>query len=84
MTGLLDLKLLFVTGKGGVGKTTVAPALALLASQRGKRVLICEVDAKGDVAALYEAQPTRLHREGAPARAVRHVHGHRGIACGST
>ena len=36
---LLQLKLVFVTGKGGVGKTTVATALALFASQRGKRVL---------------------------------------------
>jgi anion-transporting ArsA/GET3 family ATPase len=58
MSPLLDLKLLFVTGKGGVGKTTVASALALFASLRGKRVLICEVDAKGDVAGFYEAQPT--------------------------
>jgi anion-transporting ArsA/GET3 family ATPase len=45
MNALLDLKLVFVTGKGGVGKTTVASALALFASQRGKKVLICEVDA---------------------------------------
>jgi anion-transporting ArsA/GET3 family ATPase len=61
MNPLLDLKLLFVTGKGGVGKTTVASALALLASQRGKRVLICEVDAKGDVAGFYETSPTAFH-----------------------
>ncbi|HEY4947276.1 MAG TPA: ArsA-related P-loop ATPase, partial [Acidimicrobiales bacterium] len=58
MTALLDLKLVFVTGKGGVGKTTVASAMALLASLQGKRVLICEVDAKGDVAGFYEAPPT--------------------------
>ncbi|HEX3460670.1 MAG TPA: ArsA family ATPase [Acidimicrobiales bacterium] len=58
MTALLDLKLVFVTGKGGVGKTTVASALALFASQRGKRVLVCEVDAKGEVARFYEAPPT--------------------------
>ena len=55
---LLDLRLLFVTGKGGVGKTTVAAALAQLAARRGKRVLACEVDAKGDLAALFEASPT--------------------------
>jgi anion-transporting ArsA/GET3 family ATPase len=61
MNPLLDLKLLFVTGKGGVGKTTVASALALLASQRGMRVLICEVDAKGDVAGFYETSPTTFH-----------------------
>jgi anion-transporting ArsA/GET3 family ATPase len=55
---LLDLKLVFVTGKGGVGKTTVAAGLAQLAAEQGKRVLVCEVDAKGDVTALFEAPPT--------------------------
>lgn len=55
---LLDRRLVFVTGKGGVGKTTTAAALALLASQRGQRTLVCEVDAKGDVAGLLETGPT--------------------------
>ncbi|MGV3760801.1 MAG: ArsA-related P-loop ATPase, partial [Actinomycetota bacterium] len=32
MTDLLDRRLLFVTGKGGVGKTTIAASLALLAA----------------------------------------------------
>jgi anion-transporting ArsA/GET3 family ATPase len=63
MSALLDLKLVFVTGKGGVGKTTVASALALLASQHGKKVLICEVDAKGDVAGFYEAPPTGFNEK---------------------
>ena len=57
MTDLLDRRLLFVTGKGGVGKSTVAAALALLAAQRGKRTLACEVDAKGDLASLFETPP---------------------------
>src|SRR6202047_2906005 len=60
MGALLDLRLVFVTGKGGVGKRTVASALAFLGSTNGKRVLICEVDAKGDVAGFYEAKPTRF------------------------
>jgi anion-transporting ArsA/GET3 family ATPase len=47
---LLDRRLLLVTGKGGVGKSTVAAALAWLASTSGKRVLACEFDAKGDLA----------------------------------
>jgi anion-transporting ArsA/GET3 family ATPase len=58
MVGLLDRRLVFVTGKGGVGKTTVATALALFASERGRRTLLCEVDAKGDVAAYLETGET--------------------------
>ena len=58
MTALLDRKLLFVTGKGGVGKSTVAASLGLLAAEEGKRTLVCEVDAKGNLADFYEAGPT--------------------------
>ena len=52
---LLDRQLLFVTGKGGVGKTSIAAGLALLAADSGKRTLLCEVDAKGDVASAFES-----------------------------
>ena len=54
---LLDRRLVFVTGKGGVGKTSVAAGLALRAAGEGKRTLLCEVDAKGDVAAAFESGP---------------------------
>jgi anion-transporting ArsA/GET3 family ATPase len=54
LTDLLDRRLLFVTGKGGVGKSTVTAALALLSATRGRRTLACEVDAKGDLADFYE------------------------------
>jgi anion-transporting ArsA/GET3 family ATPase len=43
---LLDKRLVFVTGKGGVGKTTVASCLARVAARRGKRVIVCEVAAE--------------------------------------
>jgi hypothetical protein len=52
---LLDHRLLVITGKGGVGKSTVSAALALLATRRGKRVLVCEVNAQERVAPLFGA-----------------------------
>jgi anion-transporting ArsA/GET3 family ATPase len=52
---MLDRRLLFVTGKGGTGKTTIAAGLAWLLAASGRRVLACEVDAKGDLAAAFEA-----------------------------
>ncbi len=57
---LLDRRLLFVTGKGGVGKSTAAAALALLSALRGRRTLACEVDAKGDLADFYETSRPRF------------------------
>jgi anion-transporting ArsA/GET3 family ATPase len=53
---LLDRRLLLVTGKGGVGKSTVAAALAVLAAEQGKRTLLCEVDAKGALGACLESR----------------------------
>ena len=49
---LFDRQLVFVVGKGGVGKTTVSCALALAAARRGKRVLLCEVDGVSRAAQL--------------------------------
>jgi anion-transporting ArsA/GET3 family ATPase len=38
-----------VTGKGGVGKTTVAAALGLVAARRGMRTIVAEVARRDDV-----------------------------------
>ena len=42
-----------MTGKGGVGKTTVAAALGLLAARRGKHTVVCEVAEQERLAALF-------------------------------
>ena len=43
---LLRDKLVFVTGKGGTGKTTAAAAIARVLAARGRKTLLCEVDAQ--------------------------------------
>jgi len=44
MFDLLQRRLVWVGGKGGVGKTTVSAALAILAASRGKRCLVVSTD----------------------------------------
>ncbi len=44
--------MLFVTGKGGVGKTTVAAALALAAADRGLKTVVAEVGGAARAARL--------------------------------
>ena len=46
-------KILIVSGKGGVGKTTVAAALALAAARQGRAVCVAEVDRKGTLPRLF-------------------------------
>lgn len=53
---ILGRRLLVVSGKGGVGRSTIAAALALAASSRGKRVLVCEVNTKERIPALLGAR----------------------------
>jgi anion-transporting ArsA/GET3 family ATPase len=43
MASVLERKLIVVTGKGGVGKTTVSAAVGLLAASRGLRTIVVEV-----------------------------------------
>ena len=49
----LEPNVIIVSGKGGVGKTTVSAALALVASRSGRKVCIAEVDRKGSLPKLF-------------------------------
>jgi anion-transporting ArsA/GET3 family ATPase len=51
----------FVTGKGGVGKTTVAVALGLRAAAEGKRTIVCEVSAQENASRIFEHTEIGFH-----------------------
>jgi anion-transporting ArsA/GET3 family ATPase len=61
VTELLDKRLVFVTGKGGVGKTTVAVALGLRAAAEGKRAIVCEVAAQENASRMFEHTEVGFH-----------------------
>jgi anion-transporting ArsA/GET3 family ATPase len=52
MAALEDKRFLIVTGKGGVGKTTVCAAEALALAHKGKRVLVAMCNAKERLSAM--------------------------------
>jgi anion-transporting ArsA/GET3 family ATPase len=53
----LHPKILIVSGKGGVGKTTVSAALALVAARHGRKVCVAEVDQKGSLPKHFGEPP---------------------------
>lgn len=53
LSSLLNKRLLFVSGKGGVGKTSVSVLLALVAAKNKKRTLIVEMNSTGRVAPIF-------------------------------
>ena len=63
MTALLSRRLLVVTGKGGVGKTTVAAALGLVAARAGKRTIVAEVARRSDVASVFDRAGSKPFEE---------------------
>ncbi|HYH88364.1 MAG TPA: ArsA-related P-loop ATPase [Solirubrobacteraceae bacterium] len=55
MPPLLDRTLVYVTGKGGAGKTTVTAALGLAAAARGRRTVVCDLAGSHQLARAYGA-----------------------------
>lgn len=53
MPSLFDKRLLVVTGKGGVGKTTVSLALGVAAAKAGKRAIVAEVASQEQTSHLF-------------------------------
>ncbi|MBD3895101.1 ArsA family ATPase [Halomonas sp. ML-15] len=64
MKELLQKRLLWVGGKGGVGKTTVAASLAVLAARRERRVLVVSTDPAHSLGDVFDRElndaPRRL------------------------
>ncbi|MGA8744497.1 MAG: ArsA family ATPase [Solirubrobacterales bacterium] len=61
MPELLDKRLVFVTGKGGVGKTTVAVALGMRAAGEGKRTIVCEVASQENASRIFDHAEVGFH-----------------------
>jgi anion-transporting ArsA/GET3 family ATPase len=58
---LLDKRLVVVTGKGGVGKSTVSLALGLGAAARGKRTIVCEVSSQENASRIFKRGEVGFH-----------------------
>ena len=61
MPDLLEKKLVVVTGKGGVGKSTVSFALGLAAARRGKRAIVCEVASQENASRVFKRAELGFH-----------------------
>src|SRR3954464_3299948 len=56
MGSILDKRLVWITGKGGVGKSTVAAALGMAGARRGKRTIVCEVGEQDRLSRLFRTE----------------------------
>jgi anion-transporting ArsA/GET3 family ATPase len=57
MSGVLEHRLVYVTGKGGVGKTTVAAAMGLAGARAGRRTVVCEVAEQERITGIFGSAP---------------------------
>ncbi len=60
---LQERRLVYVTGKGGVGKTTVAAALGLAAAEAGRRTIVCEVSEQDRVSRAFRREGVTAETE---------------------
>ena len=60
---LQERRLVYVTGKGGVGKTTVAAALGLAAAEAGRRTIVCEVAEQDRVSRAFRREGVTAETE---------------------
>ena len=70
MRTVLERELLFMTGKGGVGRTTVAAATGILAASRGLRTVVVEVGEQSRLPHMFGLPPGE---DGAPVRLERNL-----------
>ena len=61
MPEMLDKRLLFVTGKGGVGKSTIAISLGLAAAAQGKRTIVCEIGSQENASRFFKRAQVGFH-----------------------
>ncbi len=61
MRDLLDKRLVFVTGKGGVGRSTVSLALGLAAARQGKRAIVCEISSQEHASRVFHRNEVGYH-----------------------
>ena len=61
MPELFDKRLVIVTGKGGVGKSTVALAIGLAAAAAGRRTIVCEVSSQEHISRVFHRAKVGFH-----------------------
>jgi anion-transporting ArsA/GET3 family ATPase len=61
MPELLDKRLVIVTGKGGVGKTTLSIALGMRAAAEGKKTIVCEVSSQENASRMFDHTTVGFH-----------------------
>jgi anion-transporting ArsA/GET3 family ATPase len=73
MDDLFAHELLVVTGKGGVGKSTVAAALGLAAYRRGLRTIVVEVAAREDVSRALASDAAGAYDDRSVSGGLHHI-----------